>query len=410
VSRLQERIARLARISATPPDQGVTRESYTELYEEGLRLVEGWMAEAGLTTRRDAAGNAFGRLEGSDSAGPCVLVGSHLDTTLNAGRLDGVYGVLGAIEALDRLRGSGGAPRRPVEVVAITAEEPRFATGCLGSRALAGDLGADLARRLTDREGITLAEAMQALSMDPERIHEARLPDGYADLFVELHIEQGAVLEQRGSRLGIVDAIAAPHDLRLAVTGTAAHAGTTPMGLRRDAFLGAAEIALAVEAEALASATARTVGTVGAVSVRPGANNIVPGHVEMDVDIRDTDLDPREAVVAEVLSTAEAVCARRGLELDVETIAHDAPVACSETVQKAVADACVECGIEGHVMASGAYHDAMVLARRMPVGMLFVPSVGGVSHHPDEHTDPADLDLGVEVLTRTLRRLAEPAS
>jgi allantoate deiminase len=408
VSRLNERIARLARISATPPDQGITRESYTELYEKGLTLVEGWMADAGLSTRRDAVGNAFGRLEGSAPGEPCVLVGSHLDTTLNAGPLDGVYGVLAAIEAVDRLR--GGARGRPVEVIAITAEEPRFATGCLGSRALVGDMSADFARRLTDRDGITLAEAMQRLSMDPERIPDARLAEGYADLFVELHIEQGAVLEQRNSRLGIVNAIAAPHDLRLTVTGTAAHAGTTPMELRHDAFLGAAEIALAVEAGALESATGRTVGTVGAVSVRPGANNIVPGQVEIEVDIRDTQLDPREAVVAEVLSTAEAVCARRGLELDVETIARDTPVSCSETVQKAVAEACAECGIEGHVMASGAYHDAMVLARKMPVGMLFVPSAGGVSHHPDEYTDPADLDLGVDVLAGTLRRLAEPAS
>ena len=201
MSRLNERIARLARISATPPDQGITRESYTELYDEGLRLVEGWMAEAGLSTRRDAVGNAFGRLEGGSSGAPCLLVGSHLDTTLNAGPLDGVYGVLGAIEAVDRLRGSGSAPGRSVEVIAMTAEEPRFSTGCLGSRALVGDLSADVARRLTDRDGITLAEAMEGLSMDPERIPEARLPEGYADLFVELHIEQGAVLEQRGSRL-----------------------------------------------------------------------------------------------------------------------------------------------------------------------------------------------------------------
>jgi hydantoinase/carbamoylase family amidase len=224
---------------------------------------------------------------------------------------------------------------------------------------------------------------------------------------VELHIEQGAVLEHEGARLGIVNAIAAPHDLRLVLTGTAAHAGTTPMTLRHDAFLGAAEIALAVEAAARGGATGRTVGTVGAVSVRPGANNIVPGHVEIEVDIRDTDLREREAVVAEVRSTADAVCRRRGLELEVETIAEDVPVVCSELVQEAVAEACRDCGIEGRAMASGAYHDAMVLARTMPVGMLFVPSAGGVSHHPDEYTDPEDLDLGVDVLTGALRRLAE---
>ena len=406
MSRLTERIAQLACISATPPDQGVTRESYTELYEEGLRLVEGWMGEAGLATRRDAAGNLFGRLGAGSPDRPCVLVGSHLDTTLNAGPLDGVYGVLGALEAVDRLRLSGTAPGRSVEVVAITAEEPRFSTGCLGSRALVGDMTAEVARRLVDRDGITLAEAMQALSMDPELLPEACLPAGYAELFVELHIEQGAVLEHEGARLGIVTAIAAPHDLRLVLTGTAAHAGTTPMTLRHDALLGAAEIALAVEAAARGGTTGRTVGTVGAVSVRPGANNIVPGHVEMEVDVRDTALREREAVVAEVRSTAAAVCRRRGLELAVETIAEDVPVVCSELVQEAVAEACGDCGIKGRAMASGAYHDALVLARTMPVGMLFVPSAGGVSHHPDEHTDPADLDLGVDVLTGALRRLA----
>jgi hydantoinase/carbamoylase family amidase len=406
VSRLTERIARLARISATPPSEGITRESYTELYEEGARLVEGWMQEAGLATRRDAAGNLFGRLDGDDGDRPCVLVGSHIDTTLNAGPLDGVYGVLGAIEAVERLR----EPAKPVEVLALTAEEPRFSTGCLGSRALIGDLTPELAGRLSDRDGVTLAEAMRALAMDPDRLGEARLAPDHAEVFVELHIEQGAVLEQEGKRLGIVNAIAAPHDLRLDLTGTAAHAGTTPMALRHDAFLGAAEIALAVEARAVASPTGRTVGTVGAVSVHPGANNIVPGRVELEVDVRDTDLDVREATVAAVRSAAEEVCARRGLELDVVTIARDTPVACSEDVQRALSEACAECGVAGHVMASGAYHDAMVLARVMPVGMLFVPSVGGVSHHPDEHTDPADLDLGVDVLTGTLRRLAEAGS
>jgi allantoate deiminase len=404
VSRVIERIERLARISSTPAGEGITRESYTELYEEGARLVEGWMQEAGLATRRDAAGNLFGRRGGD---GPCILVGSHIDTTLNAGPLDGVYGVLGAIEAVDRL---DGAPGKPIEVLALTAEEPRFSTGCLGSRALVGDLTPDLASRLTDRDGVTLADAMRALSMDPDRLGEAALAPDHAELFLEMHIEQGAVLEREGRRVGIVTAIAAPHDLRLSLTGTAAHAGTTPMGMRHDAFLGAAEIALAVEARVVASATGRTVGTVGAVSVHPGANNIVPGQVEIEVDVRDTDLAEREAAVTDVRSAADEVCGRRGLELSVETIARDTPVACSEIVQRAVAEACAEAGVDAHVMASGAYHDAMVLARVMPVGMLFVPSVGGVSHHPDEHTEPADLDLGVDVLTGTLRRLAEVAS
>lgn len=405
-SRLHERLDELAAISTS--DRGVTRESFTPGYERAADLVEGWMRDAGLQTRRDAAGNRFGRLPGAQPDRPCVLTGSHLDSTLEAGRLDGVYGVLGALAAAEALAAEDPLPR-PVEVLAMVGEEPRFSTGCLGSRALVGAIGADDARRLKDRDGISMAEAMASVGLDPERLPEAALPAGHAALFVELHIEQGAVLERLGRRIGIVEAIAAPHDLRLTFHGQARHAGTTPMDDRHDALLAAAETVMAAERAALGTGSPRTVATVGALQVRPGANNVIPGEVELEVDVRDTDLRPRQAAVDAVLEAARQAADRRGVTLDVATVAEDAPVGCAPAVTEAAQAACDELGVQPHYMASGAYHDAVLLAARFPVGMVFVPSRDGLSHHPDEDTDAADLELGVEVLTATLRRLAAHA-
>lgn len=401
---LHRRLDRLAAITTSA--RGVTRESYTAGYAEALDLVEGWMGDAGLQTRRDTAGNLFGRLPGDHPQRPCVLSGSHLDSTLEAGRLDGVYGVLGALAAAGTLAGEPPLPR-PVEVLALTAEEPRFSTGCLGSRALVGTLTPADVAALHDRDGVAFAAALAGVGLDAARLPEAILPDGYATVFVELHIEQGAVLERLGRRIGVVDAIAAPHDLRLRFVGSPGHAGTTPMGARRDALLAAAETALAVEAAAVASASARTVGTVGVLVARPGANNVIPGDVEIEVDVRDTELAPRREAVAVLLAAARAAAQRRGVELTVTTIAEDDPVACAASVVEETEAACAQLGAAAHRMHSGAYHDAMVLAGRMPVGMIFVPSRGGLSHHPDEHTEAPDLELGVAVLTRTLRRLAQ---
>jgi hydantoinase/carbamoylase family amidase len=223
---------------------------------------------------------------------------------------------------------------------------------------------------------------------------------------VELHIEQGVVLEAAGEPLGVVTAIAAPHDVRLTLRGAATHAGATPMGLRRDALAGAAEVIAAVERLARDSASGTTVGTVGVARVRPGAINVVPGEVELDVDVRDTDLDARERVVAGILDVAAAVAGRRGLELDDTAIVADEPVACDPLVIEAAAAAAEALGLPYRRMTSGAYHDAMIMGRRVPMGMIFVPSRGGVSHHPDEYTAPEDLDRGVRVLAGTLARLA----
>jgi hydantoinase/carbamoylase family amidase len=406
VTRLEDRIAELAGFNDEPAGAGITREVYTPTYRAALDRVAGWMGEAGLATRLDAVGNLFGRWAGAEPDAPAVLTGSHVDTTLNAGRYDGVLGVLGAIEAVHALRARGVAPRRSIELVAWAGEEPRFGTGCVGSRAAAGRLERADLDGLCDRDGVSMADALAGAGFDPDRVAEARIDPATVHALVELHIEQGIVLEQGGEAIGVVTAIAAPHDFRLTLRGAATHAGATPMALRRDALAGAAEAMVALERIARTSSSGTTVGTVGVLRLRPGAINVVPGEVELDVDVRDSVLDARERVVAAVLETTAELAERRGLELEVTPIVEDEPVACDRRVVEAADAAARDLGLPYRRMTSGAYHDAMVMGTRVPIGMIFVPSAGGISHHPDEYTAPEDLDRGVAVLAGTLERLA----
>ncbi len=403
---LHAALDRLARFNDDPDAGGITREVYTPTYRAGLEYVVEHMRAAGLSTRVDAFGNLFGRWAGSEPNAPHVLTGSHVDTTLNAGRYDGTLGVLGAIEAVRALRVAGVVPRRSVEVVAFAGEEPRFGTGCIGSRALAGDLTRADLDGLRDRDGVSLARALTEAGLDPDGVTDARLDAASVHAFVELHIEQGAVLESAGEAIGVVTAIAAPYDVRVTLRGAATHAGATPMGLRRDALAGAAELMVELERLAVASPTGSTVATVGVLSLSPGAINVVPGEVTLDVDVRDVDAAARDAVVDALLIAAETIAARRRLTVDVETITRDQPAPCAALVVDAVADACAGLGVSHRRMVSGAYHDAMVLASHVPIGMIFVPSMGGISHHPDEYTAPEELDRGVDVLAATLQRLA----
>jgi hydantoinase/carbamoylase family amidase len=403
---LHHAIERLAEFNDDPKAGGITREVYTPTYREGLEYVMDLMREAGLEPRLDAFGNLYGRWAGSEPDVPDVLTGSHVDTTLNAGRYDGVVGVLGAIEAVRALRDSGFQPRRSIEVIAFAGEEPRFGTGCIGSRAMVGALERDDLDRLRDRGGTSLAVALTRAGFDPERLSDARLDPANVHAFVELHIEQGAVLEAHGEPIGVVEAIAAPHDFRVTLRGAATHSGATPMRLRRDALAGAAEAMVELERLANTSPSGTTVGTVGVLRVRPGAINVVPGEVELDVDVRDSDLAAREHTIDQFLAATAEIAERRDLELEVTPIVEDTPAPCAPLVVDAAVAACEELGLEFRRMISGAYHDAMVLAAAVPIGMLFVPSARGISHHPDEHTDAADIDRGVDVLAGTLARLA----
>jgi hydantoinase/carbamoylase family amidase len=403
---LREQIDELATFNDDPAAGGITREVYTPTYARALDWVAERMRDAGMDTRLDAFGNLWGRWSGSEPDAPRVVTGSHVDTTLNAGKYDGVVGVLGAIDAVARLRADGFAPRRSIEVVAFAGEEPRFGTGCIGSRALVGQLGPDDLQRLRDRDGVSLAAALDAAGLPPDQVPSAAIDPAAVHAFVELHIEQGAVLERGGEQVGVVTAIAAPHDVRLIVRGEAAHSGATPMALRHDALVGAAELMLVLERLARESSSGTTVGTVGVIRALPGAINVVPGEAQLDVDVRDSDLAAREQVVAELLAAAEAIAAARGLSVDVEPIVVDTPVQCAPDVIAAATAACEELGLSYRSMTSGAYHDAMIMAAKVPVGMIFVPSRGGISHHPDEYTAPEQVDDGARVLAGTLRRLA----
>lgn len=403
---LHERIAELAGIDSDHDGGGLIREVYTADYDRAVEYVSALMSDAGLQVRLDAAGNLYGAWLGSEPDAPRVLTGSHFDTTLNAGRYDGVIGVLGAIEAVRGLRARGHVPRRTIEVIGFAGEEPRFGAGCIGSRAMTGRISREDLDEMCDRDGISIATAMTRRGLDPDRLAEARIDPATVHAFVELHIEQGAVLETGGEEIGIVTHIAAPHDLRVGLEGSPMHAGATPMRLRRDALLGAAEAALELERLALASVSGTTVGTIGVLRVWPSAVNVIPGRVEMDVDVRDSDPAAREAVIEALTGKLRELAARRDLALSIQTLTRDEPAACSPRVVEAVRGACVEEAVSAIEMISGAYHDAMVLGAEVAIGMIFVPSRGGLSHHPDEYTAPAEIDRGVAVLAGTLARLA----
>jgi hydantoinase/carbamoylase family amidase len=401
---LHDAIAELATYNDDPAAGGITREVFTPTYERSVGFVSGLMRDAGLEVRRDAFGNLYGRLEGTDPSLPAVRTGSHFDTTLNAGRYDGVVGVLGAIEAIGALRDRG--LRRPIEIVGFAGEEPRFVTGCIGSRTVMGDLSRADLDRLVDRDGVSLAQALAGAGFEPDDVDSAVWDPASVHAFVELHIEQGIVLESSGEQIGVVTAIAAPHDLRVTLRGAADHAGATPMRLRRDALAGAAEAMVALEKLAVDSSSGTTVGTVGVLRVRPGAINVVPGEVELDVDVRDSDGEARQAVVDGFVAAVGVLADRRGLTAVVDEIVRDEPGTCAPFIVEAVETACASLGVTRRRMISGAYHDALMLSRKIPVGMLFVPSVGGISHHPDEHTDREDIDRGAAVLGEVLATLA----
>jgi hydantoinase/carbamoylase family amidase len=403
---LHQQIEALAEIDSHHEGAGLIREVYTPEYAQAVRFVSDRMEEVGLEVREDSVGNLFGLWRGSSPDLPRVLTGSHFDTTLNAGKYDGVLGVLGAIEAIRHLREEGFSPIRSIEVVGFAGEEPRFGAGCIGSRAMVGTLSRSDLDRMADRNGVTVAEAMRASGLDPDRLHEALIDPATIDAQVELHIEQGAVLEHERIALGVVEQIAAPHDLRVTITGVPRHAGSTPMQLRRDALAGASELVLEVERLARESSSGSTVGTVGVLHVSPGAVNVIPGEVRLEIDIRDSDLAARTAVVEATLAKLAELAERRSLSVDVATLTEDTPANCDRRIVAAVREACEAVGRPYLGMTSGAYHDSMVLGAKVPIGMIFVPSRNGISHHPDEYTAPEELDLGVAVLAGTLKRLA----
>jgi N-carbamoyl-L-amino-acid hydrolase len=403
--RLAARLHALAAFS-TSQAPAVTRVVFTDEDRQARAWFRACCEEDGLTVRVDAVGNTFARWDGADPSLPAVATGSHIDAIPNAGMYDGTVGVLGALEALSALRAAGVVPRRSLEVVLFTSEEPtRFGIGCLGSRLLAGRLEADSGTRLRDRDGVTLDEARQAAGFTGDLASVALGPTHYA-AFVELHIEQGPLLEQRHVPLGVVTAIAAPASLRVTIDGEGGHAGAVLMPDRRDAFLAAAEVALAVEAAAVATGAIDTVGTTGVCHVFPGAVNSVPSRCTLEIDVRDIDQARRDAVLARIADACAEIAARRRVAIETTVVNADPPAACDPAVVDALTASCEALGLAHDRMISRAYHDALFMSRVAPTAMLFIPCRGGVSHRPDEYASPEDIARGAQVLALTLARLA----
>ena len=404
-NRIAQELETLGGISEAPPPV-TTRIVFTEADLRARDFVKGLCREIGLVIREDAVGNTFARWDGEDRNVPAVATGSHIDAIPNAGRFDGTVGVLGALESIRALKRSGFRPRRSIELITFTSEEPtRFGIGCLGSRLMGGALDETKAAQLKDRSGASLDQARTAAGFAGP-LSSVRLSSGAYSAFVELHIEQGPILEARKLEIGVVTAISAPASLRISIEGEGGHAGAVLMPDRRDAFLGAAEIALAVESAAKSSGAIDTVATVGVCDVFPGAVNSIPNRVRIEVDVRDINLARRDNVLKTISEVCDTVATRRRLQVRVEPVNTDAPAECDASVVDVIVEACKEHGLSYDRMISRAYHDSLFLARIAPTAMIFVPSRSGYSHRPDEYSSPEAIGQGALVLAETLARLA----
>jgi len=403
--RLLSEIEALALISEADPPV-VTRVVFTPADMRARAWLRDRCQAAGLSVRHDAIGNTFARWQGLDRDAPVVGTGSHIDAIPNAGKYDGVVGVLGGLEAIRALQQSGFRPKHSVELLLFTSEEPtRFGLGCLGSRLLAGTLLPNAAKNLMDSNGESIEAVRRKAGLGGE-LEDVRLPTGYYKAFVELHIEQGPLLEREGIPLGVVTKIAAPASARVSLEGEGGHAGGVLMSDRHDALCAASELILAIESAARTSGSPDTVATVGMCDVFPGAVNSIPSRVRVSVDVRDTDRARRDAVMRTLEDRLAEISARRGVSTHVELLNADAPADCAPFVLDALVAACQTHGEKFMLMVSRAYHDSLFISRIAPVAMLFIPCRNGYSHRPDEYASIEDISRGARVLAETLASLA----
>lgn len=391
--RLLQRCDLLAGISAT--EGAICRTYLTDEHRRCNRQVIQWMREAGMETHTDAAGNCWGHYAGSDVDGQTLLLGSHLDTVPGAGRYDGILGVLAAIEVVARFHRRGRRFPFHIDVVGFADEEgSRFGATLLGSRAVAGQWDSALLE-LRDAAGVSMAAAFTEFGLDPSSVATASRAGERLLGYWELHIEQGPVLEERNLALGVVTAIAGARRLLFTLHGSAGHAGTVPMAMRRDALLAAAG---AVQLVDTVARRCGVVATVGKIEVRPGSLNVIPGRCEFTLDIRSGEDRLRDRALAEIIDGIEILCDRSRVAVEYLEI-HSAPaVACAPWLREAGRRALARCGLPDFFLPSGAGHDAMAMAATTDVGMLFLRCAGGISHHPEESVDVADVALALNVL------------
>ncbi len=401
-ARVMARADELAAISETP--DALTRVYLSPQHLEANQRAARWMTQAGMTVWQDSVGNICGRYEGEQEGAPAILLGSHLDTVRNAGRYDGMLGVLTAIEVVHGLHQQGRRLKQAIEIVGFCDEEgTRFGITLLGSRGITGTWPESWLAQ-TDADGVSVAQAMVLAGLDPARIHlAARRPEEIA-AYLELHIEQGPCLEQEGLALGVVEAINGARRLNCRFTGEAGHAGTVPMSHRKDALAAAAEWMVRVETLTREQGGNR-VATVGTLRCAPGAVNVIPGDVTLTLDIRGPHDQPLDALLDTLLKEAQAIASRRQLRFSAEEFYRIAATACDSGLQQVLSEAVQAVQGRSLTLPSGAGHDAIAMAERWPSAMLFVRCKGGISHHPAESVTADDVALAIAAYSRAVSAL-----
>ena len=402
--RLAKDFEAMARL--TDVGDGINRLAFTDADWAGRQYIVDRMIDAGLTVEADGFGNVIGYKAGKNPDLPVVMVGSHTDSVPNGGNYDGVVGVLSAIEAVRSMTEDNVEHDHTIAVVDFMCEESsRFGAATLGSKAMHGELTLDDLHRLVDKKGISIYEALQSRNLNPDGIETMEYTRP-VKAFIEIHIEQGKVLEHEQKKIGIVTGIAAPERFYVTIRGNADHSGATPMKLRHDALCGASKIILGIEEIASMQEEPPVVGTVGVIEVIPGAMNVIPGAVKLGVDIRSISKVARDSVVTLIKEFIDVICEKCGLSYTIEPIAQDHPVAMHPAMIREIEGAVKAVDVEYMTMPSGAGHDAMHWADVVPTGMIFIPCHEGISHNPAEFADMADIITGAKVLDTVLRKLS----
>jgi beta-ureidopropionase / N-carbamoyl-L-amino-acid hydrolase len=397
--RMQERIEKLSEFGRNP-EGGVSRVAFSEADLQGRAYIKSLMERAGLTVRIDPAGNIIGRREGRDPKLPVILFGSHIDSVPKGGNYDGDVGVIGALECIEILNEKKHVTKHPLEVIIFSDEEG----GLVGSRAMIGELSSE-ALQVKSHTGKTIGEGIRVIGGDPGRLAEARRDPVEILAFIELHIEQGGILDSEKINIGVVEGIVGINWWDITVLGFANHAGTTPMDRRKDALLAAAKLIDSVNKIAL-SIPGRHVATVGRIQAEPGAPNVIPGKVVMSLEIRDLSKERIDQIYNEVRKAAAEIAKASGTSINFSMLDVTAKPAPTDPRLRSMIDRSArELGFTTKTLPSGAGHDAQDLARIVPTGMIFVPSVDGISHSPKEFTHPNDMSNGASVLLQTILRL-----
>ncbi|WP_256760802.1 M20 family metallo-hydrolase [Cohnella sp. WQ 127256] len=403
-SRLANRIQELARIGQIG-ETGVCRLAHSPEDRQAVELVKSWFEAAGLEARIDAFGNLIGRWQGRNPEAPVLMLGSHIDSQPYGGQFDGTIGVLGALEAVQTLIEEGWIPDMSIEITAFADEEGcRFNKGLFGVRGIWGQLEEGELDRV-DKNGVTRRQALQEFGCDLDQLIASSYREGQVSAYLELHIEQGPLLEEMKEPIGIVTGISGPIWLTVEFSGFAGHAGSVPMKLRKDAMLGAAKVITGLNELASRVEGAPTVSTVGSVAVFPDSRNIIPERVVFTVDLRDIDLERRNRLEAELYDMIHRVALEGGLTYTITEDTRSDPRYCTDRIKKVMSNSAADMGMQPPELMSGPFHDALVMSYHCDYGMIFVRCKEGISHNPAEFAAMEDIELGVELLYRTVKRM-----